>query len=393
MKRIPVISALLMILGMVSAAYALADVKQYEIASDANAYYECIDYAGEIPDVAQEAFAGLAQEGDVILGSTFYATWYKNEPGILQSQKALMLVWRSDKMLVMGACWKDGMWEACIESDSFIPQDAQVQITTQARYYIDTQCDAYPAIVIGNEAYRLQIDEAGRIRISDYIRTEPDGSKVTIKPLCNGFIYRHTMDGEELESLDERGVSPDRLCAWTMDSFPKSTDEIQRYILAHPVMLGENEAILHGGNFRLEPTSASKSMGKYSANARILGTQMGAKWPWYHVQVGHLTGWVSGNYVTTSPEDEVHYYGSRSGVWRAARAEGDISLRALPEGEIVRMIPDGTMMHIIIENDGWAHVVIPRGEITWETDWDGTYGFVRSEEIVTGVSIADIKWK
>ena len=57
------------------------------------------------------------------------------------------------------------------------------------------------------------------------------------------------------------------------------------------------------------------------------------------------------------------------------------------------MIPDGTMMHIIIENDGWAHVVIPRGEITWETDWDGTYGFVRSEEIVTGVSIADIKWK
>lgn len=144
----------------------------------------------------------------------------------------------------------------------------------------------------------------------------------------------------------------------------------------------------------MEPTSNSKSMGQYSAKVQVLDTKRGTKWPWYHVRIGELIGWVSGNYVTTSPkQDALHYYGSESGVWSVARAKGDAPLRALPDGETVQMIFEGTLMHVIEENNGWAHVMIPRSEITWQIDWDGTCGFVRSEEIVTGVSIADVRWK
>ena len=386
--------ALLMLLvTALCAANAQAEMKRYAISSDANPYFECMDYADEMPGEVREAFSGLLLEGDTVLSGTYYATWYKNTPGVMQSQKALMLVQRGSKTLVMSACWENGAWNACIESDNFVAPGAKAQATTLARYYIDTECDAYPAITCGEEIYRLKIDEAGRVRVDTYIRTESDGSKVSIFSHISGFSYRRTKGNDELESWSEYGAAPERLCAWTMDTFPKDVGEIQQYILAHPVALGVDEVILHGGNFRMQPTSNSKSMGQYSAKAKLLDTKMGTKWPWYHVQVGHLTGWVSGNYVTTDSQDRLHYYGMESGAGRVARAKREISLRTLPDGETKQTIPAGTLMHVVIENDGWAHVIIPRGEITWKTDWDGAYGFVKADEVEIGLSVADVVYR
>jgi len=39
------------------------------------------------------------------------------------------------------------------------------------------------------------------------------------------------------------------------------------------------------------------------------------------------------------------------------------------------------------------HVVIPQGELTWKTDWDGTYGVVPANGVTLGISAADLKWK
>ena len=44
-------------------------------------------------------------------------------------------------------------------------------------------------------------------------------------------------------------------------------------------------------------------------------------------------------------------------------------------------------------DNGFLHVIVPRGELTWMTDWDGIYGFVRKEDLAVGISKADVSWK
>ena len=50
-------------------------------------------------------------------------------------------------------------------------------------------------------------------------------------------------------------------------------------------------------------------------------------------------------------------------------------------------------MHVIRDMGDTLHVVIPQGELTWKTDWDGTYGFVPIDGITLCISAAGLKWK
>ena len=45
------------------------------------------------------------------------------------------------------------------------------------------------------------------------------------------------------------------------------------------------------------------------------------------------------------------------------------------------------------ERDGYLHVIVPRGELTWQTDWDGTYGFVKEADVAVGISKTDAMYK
>ena len=361
----------------------------------ATVQFECIDFSGELTEEAEDIFSALLREGDEIHSGTICRTYYDSQPGVLQKQSALMALLREGKVLLMSAYWSDGMWAACVETDSFIAPGTEFEITTLPVYGMEDLSRVFPSIRCGNESYRLSMSTGGVVNIQQYVRLAADGSAVTMEPGLGGFVYRVYQEGERTKSETwyDHGVSPTRLCAWTMENFPKTVAEAQIFLLDHVPDLGEDEAFLCGGNFRERPTGASSSMGKYSAKAQILGSQMGKSEPWYNVRVGDLTGWVSGNYVVQSSYDVVNYYGCASGVRKVARANSTLTLRNLPDGEAVATVEAGTLMHVIIENEGWVHVIVPRGEISWLTDWDGMYGFVRTDEVTTGVSIADMMWK
>ena len=57
------------------------------------------------------------------------------------------------------------------------------------------------------------------------------------------------------------------------------------------------------------------------------------------------------------------------------------------------IVPAGTLMHVIHQAGDRLHVILPRAELTWKTDWDGTYGMISVEDVTCGMSPADMRWK
>lgn len=47
---------------------------------------------------------------------------------------------------------------------------------------------------------------------------------------------------------------------------------------------------------------------------------------------------------------------------------------------------------LLCEYDGWLYVCIPRGELAWRMDVDGQYGFVKTAEVRTAASLAQLEW-
>ena len=46
----------------------------------------------------------------------------------------------------------------------------------------------------------------------------------------------------------------------------------------------------------------------------------------------------------------------------------------------------GTTFHILTEYKGMYHICIPQGEISWDVDRDGLYGYIPKEDVLTGYS-------
>ena len=85
--------------------------------------YTCMDFEAEVPDDVAEIFSSLMCTGDeVICGSRGQGEWSQDS--------ILMAVRRDGKVLLMIACCNDdGIWETCLETDSFIPMDFEFDIT------------------------------------------------------------------------------------------------------------------------------------------------------------------------------------------------------------------------------------------------------------------------
>ena len=47
----------------------------------------------------------------------------------------------------------------------------------------------------------------------------------------------------------------------------------------------------------------------------------------------------------------------------------------------------------IDQKEKQLHVILPQAELTWKTDWDGTYGMISVEDVTCGISPADMRWK
>jgi len=347
-----------------------------------------LDFDESMPTEAQLAFESVLRQGDRVLCGAMVNRRLQ--------QEAILAAERGGKLLLLGACCPKGetKWRAAVETDSFFEPGTVVDITVEPVYDgLGNPSDRRMYICCGAERYGIGLYESGAMRIESYTRQEMDGSQLCIT-LNTGWIScdRYTEDLREM-LYSARGVMPSRLAAWTHDTFPKDAQGAQQVLEAYTAQTGAGDVFISGGNLRAEPTGSSASWGKYSAKVKAVDSRMGAREPWIQVQIGSLTGWVSRNYVLTAQDDLMRFYSVPSGMTRVARIVEPTMMYSIPDGQEGTVMPSGALLHVLMEKDGWLHVVYPRQEITWQTDWDGAYGFIRAEDAVVGVSIADAMWK
>lgn len=357
-------------------------------------YFVCEDYTGELPIAAKAIFGSLLREGDEPICGTMFLEHYRNTPGKTNRGAALLAVRREGNILLMGADKEsDAPWQAGIETDSFLPPDARFEITCvpMGETYVTY---AHLALCVGEAVFELRTQSSGALYLYAYRRKEADGSEFVIDCYNSVFRCSQRKEGHDTILHDPDGGLPTRLCAWTLDSFPDTPEKIDAWLAAHPADAPDDVGYTAAVNLREQPTGKSKSWGKYSAKVKILGQKPGLEVPWYHVRVGNLEGWVSGIYLETQKNTrDYEWAASAYAVLQVGRTKNETALLQRPDGAVVKTVAEGTLLHVIEENDGWLHVILPRGEISWQTNWDGTYGFIRKKDAAVGVSKADAIWK
>ncbi len=381
--------AVLMVL-MALAACARAELYAYDYDST---YNVCANFDGELPQDVASALEGFLREGDEVICGARKRKCYVRKDREGWDASALVAVRRGEDILLVHASGVNGAWDVTVESDSFLADGEAFSITTPPQ---DEGTLLSYCIAVGDTVYTVIRQTSGgkRLWLTQAERTLADGSVFTLTCVNGRAIWRTARDGEAAESGAYDAVLPRRLAAWTAGAYPKSEAELQAFMAAHAPALEADEAYICGVNLRERATGDSRSWGRYTARVRILSREPGKQAPWFHVQVGNLDGWVSGMYlVTPNGEETDRLCAAAAHVHDAARARTQTGLYDRPGGAQTGTVPEGTLVHVLAEADGWLHVILPRAELTWETDWDGTYGFVKAQDMAVGVCKADAVWR
>ena len=356
-------------------------------------YYTCTDFDGQMPEDVAEIFSSLMREGDEVLCGSRAQKRSARVEGI-REDSILMALRREGKVLLMCAYRRDGDWQTCLETDSFIPADYAFDITHLPEDDGEGwRLEANHAIVSGDEIWRVHIWPGCFIELMSLEYKSPDGTRMAQDMLICTIHAFAIEDGAYLDQGHWHCSLPSRLAGWEMKDVPRGVAQIQRFAEENQPALGENQAYI-GSNLREKPTGKSRSLGVYSARAQVLGSEMGRVEPWYHVRVGDTEGWVTATYLIDGSEYDVRYYSMGALVKQPARADQEVQLRRSPNGETFARLLPGATMHVIAKNDGWLHVVLPEnGRVSATVNWDGIYGYVREDEVVLGATLAELKWK
>ena len=380
--------ALLCAMLLAAAPASAARVREYAFDSGSgDAYAECVDYEGELSSEVQEIVSGVLREGDQILAASRYSMWWRSRNTVVHDS-IVLAVEREGRILFISAFREESGWSVCMETDSFLQPGTAFSITCMP----DDELSSYrggQAIVCGDEIWLLSVERGGWVRLVALVMTKGSGRQMIDMNLLSLFVLRN---GQESGQSFGGCCMPSRLAAWQAEDFPRSAEEIERYVSAHQPRLAPGEAYISSVNLREQPTGSSRSLGVYSAKVQVLGSRPGKQYPWYQVRIGETEGWVSGAYLIDSSED-VRYYGVEEETTSFARTDSETALRTSPGGAQKGVLSPGTMVHVLTENEGWLHVLVPEGEIAPRISWRGTYGYVRADEVTQGRTLAELRWR
>jgi len=304
-KKKAICKVLVLLLSLVWTS-AWAEIYVYSSDQAPAVYFECEDFDGEIPPALSGVFDSCLQAGDEILCGTRRASKYYSERETGHGTDALLAIRRGEKILLLGAEKRDGVWRCVVETDSFFSPGQRFDVTVLPHHNAEGAfIGTFPALVCGDEEFLVSVREGGNILLEYYCVPWPDGSTLDVQ-VGMGFIYAGRYKDSILqESRSADGVFSMRLCGWTYELFPKSCAEVGTWEERGMPEFAEDEAFVFGVNLRERPTGQSRSLGQYTAKVRVLDRAEGTHAPWYQVQFDDKTGWVSGTYVLW-PENERH---------------------------------------------------------------------------------------
>lgn len=269
-------------------------------------FFDCEDFDDVIPITLDGVFDAWMKVDDSVISGTVCITRYRSQPESMLSADALVAIKREEKILLLGAGYRDGVWRSAVETDQFFAPGQRFDVTClPAHGYSGGFTGASPALVCGGEEFIVSVRADASVFLERYCVSCPDGSKLSIRAGGGSLHASRMLDGIEQESGSAIGIFGGRLRSWTYDAFPKSCAQVKEMEGMGMPEFAEGEAFIFGVNLRERPTGQSPSLGKYTAIVRVLDRAEGTHAPWYQVQWEDKTGWVSGDYVLW-PQHEPH---------------------------------------------------------------------------------------
>ena len=181
---------------------------------------------------------------------------------------------------------------------------------------------------------------------------------------------------------------PQQLGLVPMELFPTTTEEASNN--NYPG-LPENCALVNPVNFRSQTSSRSRSYGelKQGVIIPVLDLVPGDPNEWIHTRLGALEGYVVVSYTSLGNQNI-----DLSIPQPIAKAEKEITLKSGTGwfDSSVGTFPAGTRMHVVMEDEDWLYVDIPRGEMNWLMDPEGTFGYVHKNDVIQATTACQLDW-
>ena len=181
---------------------------------------------------------------------------------------------------------------------------------------------------------------------------------------------------------------PPWLGAVPIDQFPTTLEDAKNAVYPG---LPEGYTIVCAVNLRAQTSSRSKSLGMLCPGVLlpVLDTLPGDPYPWIKTRIGFLEGYVAANYALGGDS-----YSNYRDPQPLAEADTEITLKkgkTLLDGKVASF-PAGTRMHVVIDDGDWLYVDVPRGEMTFLMDPEGTFGYVRASDVHTALLPGQLDW-
>ena len=366
--------------------------ESWTVESGINLIYHAEQFEGALPETVQDVLKGTPFAGDRVLQGVVVREDYK-EPAKTHRSFLLLAAEHQGTVLLIGGLKSEGMeWKVWPASETFLRDNEEYTISAKPR--LDKNGDVIvllPAVVYADGYYMIG-NMDGYSDVASYVSIDGNGNGLAIIPSYPDYCYELHIykNGERTDRWSCEICLPARLELMDADAFPRTKEDLDAWAKQYP--LSEAGTYVFSANLREKPTGKSRSMGVYrKAPATILDSAPGTQHPWYKLRIGDTEGWMSGVYVAQMAGDVNHGL-SQVTPPGIAQCNADTSLYLSPGGQVKQALPVGTAMHIIADCDGWYHVVLPREDITWKLDAEGTYGYVRVTDVTEYTTLLNMKY-
>lgn len=381
---------------LVLAGSALADT--WEIDSGViNCRWTVETFEGALPAELEVPLAGSAFAGDAVIRGARMTERYQTS-GRLAQDVALLALDHEGTAMLAALVWDNG-WQVRPVSETFLRKGQDFGITVLSDEAWPGSLErCFLAVTYGEEAYLLT-GGLSPWELIYYQRLDGQGG---------GTMIRYDLGTVEVQTLGE--VLPKK-AYWTdtgfllpvyaecisADDYPVTRDALEAWSAAHPLALAQGEGYASGANLRQKATGSSHSLGMLTkTRVAVLESAPGRDLPWYHVRIGGVEGWVSGNYCATPGnlfKNEQDAYREANLMTPVAQVRGETPLLSAPGGAQQVALPAGTLVHVLAEDSDWLLVNVPAGEMTWQEDWaSGTVGFIRRSQAEVAKSMLYLKY-
>ncbi len=237
------------------------------------------------------------------------------------------------------------------------------------------------------------------------------------QPMCVFEGYERVDYANESGVLIKKEGNSDGWCTWTeysangaenasfvispcafmeyldVAALPKTAKECAAVKYRNEIALPDGFTAISGVHMRKETSSHSEDMGDFRPGTvvRVLDTVPGDPFPWLHIQVGEMTGYMSGQYA--QEQDVAPLYSSSP--LSVARVDTACALKmgASNGSETVMEMKAGYKMHVLATLGDWYYVCIPSGEPGWMMDINGAYGFVKQSNVTVAATALHLDWQ